>query len=77
MASTRDSKEVRKAKTVLRSRLALKHALERIDYAFDVVDPVVEAILAGRAVPELNLPAGYLFDIQVDLEDQATRPTEN
>jgi hypothetical protein len=69
MALNRESREVRKVKAVLYSRLALKHKLDRIDYQFDTVDPVVEAVLAGRAVPELNIPAGYLFDIQVELED--------
>ena len=48
----------RKASAVLRAQLSLKHALERIDYAEDVVKPKLAEIRALEATQHVAIEAG-------------------
>jgi len=45
----------RKAAALLRAQLSLKHALERIDYAEDVVKPKLEEIRALETTQKVTL----------------------
>lgn len=71
MPLSRDSRQERKLKAYRWAQLRLKQALERIDYAEDVINPEIEALKAGRSV--LGLPAGAAFDIQIEHENPTPR----
>ena len=45
----------RKTAAVLRAQLSLKHAVERIDYDFDVIKPKLEEIRALEATQHVNI----------------------
>lgn len=66
MSLSRDSRQEKKLKSILRAQLSLKQRFERIDYEEDTVMPQVEALKAGKSV--LGLDPGAAFDIQVELE---------
>lgn len=53
--SDRDELERARSKyrAVMRARLSLKHALERIDYRYDVIKPGVTALDSAAAQGEL------------------------
>lgn len=61
---TRDEAKVR---AVLRAQLSLKHALERIDFAHDVIAPKVAEMKAaaqeGEVVLELGTPEEELGEL--------------
>jgi hypothetical protein len=48
----------RKAAAVLRAQLSLKHAVERIDYDFDVIAPKLQEIRALEATEHVAIEAG-------------------
>lgn len=56
MASTRQSREVKKWAAARRAQLRLKQTFERIDYEEDVILPEVEAMLSGKV--KLQIEAG-------------------
>ena len=60
---SRDSRQERKLKLLLRTQFRFKQGLERIDFEEDVLLPEVEKLKAGKSV--LGLPDGVAFDIQV------------
>ncbi len=45
----------RKAAALLRAQLSLKHAIERIDYAEDVVKPKLEELAALEATQKVQV----------------------
>ena len=47
-----------KASAILRAQLGLKHALERIDYAHDVIAPKLEEIRQLEAANVVAIEAG-------------------
>jgi hypothetical protein len=55
----------RKAAAVLRAQLSLKHAVERIDYDFDVIKPKLEEIRALEQTQNVAIEAG---DLSEDLD---------
>lgn len=59
------------------SRFRLKQRLEAIDFQEDKVGPMIEAIKSGKAVPELLLTEGTVFDIEVVDEDPNHPPTRD
>jgi len=63
MSLSRDSRQERKLKIVLRHQFRLRQALERADWEEDVLIKEIEAFKSGGSV--LGLPAGAAFDIQV------------
>jgi hypothetical protein len=63
MALSRDSRQERKLKLLLRTQFRFKQGCERIDFEEDVLIPEVEKLKAGKSV--LGLPDGVAFDIQV------------
>lgn len=65
---SRDSRQERKLKAVLRAQFALKQRLDRIDHEEDVVLPQIEALKSGKSV--LGLPEGAAFDIVIDDDRQ-------
>lgn len=67
MSLSRDSKQERKLKALLRAQIALKQRLERIDWEEDVLIPQIEALKAGKSV--LELEAGSVFNIEFVHED--------
>mgnify|MGYP001571749394 CR=1 FL=1 len=67
MSLSRDSRQERKLKALMRAQFALKQRLERIDWEEDVLMPEYNALKAGKSV--LGLPDGVAFDIQVVDED--------
>lgn len=73
MSLSRDSRQIRKYKFILRKRLRIRQGLERIDYEEDVVIPQIEAMLAGKATAEL--PENAVFDIEIVDEDPTPAPT--
>lgn len=52
------SRAERKAATILRAQLALKHAVERIDFDFDVIKPKLEEIRALETSNVVEIEAG-------------------
>ena len=60
---SRDSRQERKLKLLLRTQFRFKQGLERIDFEEDVLLPEVEKLKSGKSV--LGLPDGVAFDIQV------------
>ncbi len=67
MSLSRDSRQERKLKALLRAQRALKVRMEHIDWQEDVFGPAVEALKSGKSV--LGLEAGAAFDIQIVDED--------
>ena len=67
MSLSRDSRQERKLKALMRAQYGLKQRLERIDWEEDTLFPEVMALKAGKSV--LGLPEGVAFDITVDDED--------
>jgi hypothetical protein len=63
---SRDSRQERKIKKLLRAQFALKQAFERIDFEEDVLIPEIEAFKSGKKV--LEIPAGSAFDIVIEHE---------
>ena len=65
---SRDSRQERKLKLLLRTQFRLKQGMERIDFEEDVLLPEVEKLKAGKSV--LGLEDGAAFDIEVvNVED--------
>lgn len=63
MSLSRDSRQERKLKALMRAQHALKQRFERIDWEEDVLLPEVLALKSGKSV--LGLDAGSAFDIQI------------
>ena len=64
MSLERSSREARKIRATLRSRLSLKQLHERIDFDIDVVQKVIDALNAGKTI--IGLPeATTIEDIEV------------
>jgi hypothetical protein len=63
MSLSRDSKQEKKLKALLRAQRALKVRFEHIDWEEETLIPQVTALKAGKSV--LGLPEGVAFDIQV------------
>jgi hypothetical protein len=79
MSLSRDSKQEKKVKAILRAQFALKQRLERIEWDEETLIPTVQALKAGKSI--LGLEAGVVFDIQpeeshADLQAQATTEDE-
>ena len=77
---SRDSRQERKLKALLRAEFSLKQRFERIDYEEDVVLPTIEALKSGKSV--MGLPANAAFDVrvmgaQVRNSDQDPEPSGN
>lgn len=70
---SRDSRQERKLKLLLRSQFRLKQGFERIDFEEDVLLPEIEKLKAGKSV--LGLEDGAAFDIQIVHEDPHPKPT--
>ncbi|HUX01581.1 MAG TPA: hypothetical protein VMY35_11435 [Phycisphaerae bacterium] len=77
MSLSRDSRQERKLKAILRAQFRLKQRFESIDWEEDVLMPEVEALKSGRSV--LGLEAGTAFDLQVvdDRGDDAHPHTDD
>ena len=68
---SRDSRQEKKLKAILRAQFRLKQQFEYIDWTEDVLMPEVEALKSGKSV--LGLTPGAAFDIQIENhEDQAS-----
>lgn len=52
------TKAERKTAAVLRARLSLKHAIERIDYDFDVIQPELQKIRELEQYNKVEIEAG-------------------
>ena len=63
MPLSRDSRQERKFKALLRAQFRLKQNLARIDWEEDILMPQIEALKAGKSV--LGLPDGAAFDIEI------------
>lgn len=70
---SRDSRQERKLKLLLRTQFRLKQGMERIDFEEDVLLPQIEALKAGKSV--MGLPEGSAFDIQIVTEDASPDPS--
>ena len=70
---SRDSRQERKLKLLLRTQFRLKQGMERIDFEEDVLLPEVEKLKAGKSV--LGLEDGAAFDIQIVHENPDSKPT--
>ena len=66
MPLSRDSRDERKLKKLLRVQLGYKQFCERVDYEEDVIIPIIEAAKSGKAIPQLGLQAGEAFQIVLD-----------
>lgn len=66
MSLSRDSRQERKLKALLRAQFRLKQQFEYIDWLEDTLIPEVEALKSGKGV--LGLSAGTAFDIRIDSE---------
>jgi predicted component of type VI protein secretion system len=64
---SRDSRQERKLKLLLRTQFRFKQGIERIDFEEDVLLPEIEKLKAGKSV--LGLEDGAVFDIQIAHED--------
>lgn len=67
MSLSRDSRQERKLKALMRAQFGLKQRFERIDWEEDTLLPEVEALKAGRSV--LGLAENTAFTIEVMDED--------
>ena len=74
MSLSRDSRQERKLKALMRAQYALKQRLERIDWEEDELFPEVMALKAGKSV--LGLPEGVAFDITVESDEDSNPPTK-
>lgn len=74
MATTRQSREVKKYLAARRAQFSLKQTFDRIDWNEDVLNPELEALLAGRVHAELeennSAEAQSVIDIHVNLPDE-------
>lgn len=74
MASTRQSREVKKYLAARRAQFRLKQTFDRIDWDEDVLFPELEAILSGKVHAELeadnSVEAQSVIDIHVNLPDE-------
>lgn len=70
MSLSRDSRQERKAKLLLRTQFRFKQGLERIDFEEDVLIPAIEQLKSGKPVPMLGLESGAAFEIVVEDENQ-------
>lgn len=77
MPLSRDSRQERKLKRLLRVQFGYKQFCERVDYDEDVVLPMLEALKAGKAIPELGLREGQAFDIVPELPSARPDPPKN
>ena len=66
---SRDSRQERKLKALMRAQHSLKQRFERIDWEEDVLLPEVEKLKAGKSV--LGLEAGSAFDIRIVPDDRS------
>jgi hypothetical protein len=64
---SRDSRQEKKLKALLRAQFSLKQRFERIDWEEETLYPEVEALKSGKSV--LGLPEGSAFDIRIEHED--------
>lgn len=67
MSLSRDSRQERQLKALLRAQHSLRQRLETINWEEDVLLPQINALKAGKSV--LGLPEGVAFDITVVDED--------
>ena len=74
MSLSRDSRAERKAKLTLRTQFRYKQGLERIDFEEDVLIPAIEAMKAGKPVPQLGLDGGTVFEVVI--ENESHLPTK-
>ena len=63
MSLSRDSRQEKKLKSMMRAQFALKQRFERIDWEEDKLNPMVEDLKSGKSV--LGLPAGAAFDLEI------------
>lgn len=68
MSLSRDSRQERKLKALLRAQFRLKQQFDYIDWLEDTLIPEVEALKSGKGV--LGLAPGTAFDIQIDTDDR-------
>ena len=61
---SRDSRQEKKLKAILRAQFRLKQQFEYIDWTEDVLMPEVEALKSGKSV--LGLTPGAAFDINIE-----------
>ena len=61
---SRDSRQERKLKALLRAQFRLKQQFEYIDWLEDVLQPEVEGLKSGKSV--LGLAEGVAFDIVIE-----------
>ena len=74
MSLSRDSRQERKLKALMRAQYGLKQRLERIDWEEDELFPEVMALKAGKSV--LGLPEGVAFDITVESDEDSHPSTK-
>ena len=72
MPLSRDSRQERKVKALLRAQFRLKQNLQRIDWEEDILLPQIEALKSGKSV--LGLPDGAAFDIVIVDADSDPTP---
>ena len=72
MSLSRDSRQERKLKLLLRTQFRLKQGIARIDFEEDVLLPEIERLKSGKSV--LGLEDGAAFDIQIVNEDSDKNP---
>ena len=70
---SRDSRQEKKLKAILRAQFRLKQQFEYIDWTEDVLMPEVEALKSGKSV--LGLTPGAAFDINI--EDDANHGSDD
>lgn len=66
MSLSRDSRQERKLKALLRAQFRLKQNFQRIDWEEDVLLPEVEKLKSGKSV--LGIEEGKAFDIRIEDE---------
>ena len=74
MSLSRDSRQEKKVKALLRAQYGLKVRLERIDWEEDYFLPLLEDLKAGKSV--LGLPAGAAFDVEIVDENSSDNKTK-
>ena len=75
MSLSRDSRQERKLKALMRAQYALEQRFERIDWEEDTLYPEVVAFKAGKSV--LGLPEGVAFDITGVVLDVTVKSDED
>ena len=70
MSLSRDSRDERKLKAILRAQRALDERLARIDWEEEVLIPKVNALKAGEVT--LELPESHIVEIEDDSGAAAT-----